>query len=287
MYSLSQLLQKILMGALFVSASLISVYSFGYKPGEGLEKKAAHEVPGEIEGVGVFERLGEQVSLDNVFYDEAGAEVTLGQYYNADKPVIISIVYYECPSLCNYHLNGVNAVLKDLSLRPGKDYDLVAVTMNPKEGPLLTSDKKDAYVHEFGDPIAASGYHFLTGDEANIRKLAAEVGFKYKYQESSGEYAHASAAIITTPEGKISRYLHGIEFDANTFRLALLEGGQGKIGNIVDQILMFCFQFDPSRSKYTLYAWNIMRVGAVFMVILLLIVLVPLWMKEKKSETPA
>ena len=237
--------------------------------------------------MGVYEHLGDNVDLTTTFYDETGAEVHLAKYFNNDKPVVLSIVYYECPSLCNYHLNGVNDVLKNISLKPGKDFELVAVSMNHREGPVLASDKKDAYVHDYGDPSVAAGYHFLTGDEGNIKKLADEVGFKFKYNEGNKQYAHASAAIILTPDGQISRYLHGIEFDANTFRLALLEGGQGKIGNIVDQIVMFCFQFDPARSKYTLYAWNLMRVAAIFMVILLIIVLVPLWLKERNNGSPA
>lgn len=242
-----------------------------------------HETPAELKGVGITERLGAELNLDLPFVSDAGEQVKLGQYFGS-KPVLLTIIYFQCPSLCNYHLNGVTAALKDVNLTPGKDFEIVAVSMNPAEGPELAAEKKAAYIEEYGRPESKDGWHFLTGTEENVKKLADQVGFGFAWNEQQQQYAHASAAYVVTPSGVVSRYLYGIEFKPQTIRFSLLEAGQGKIGNIVDQIVLFCFQFNPAKNKYTLYAWNVMRLGGVAIMLGLTIFLVPAWLRERHRE---
>lgn len=272
--------------------SLISIFALSalvtgaqaYDPNN--RERLAHEVPAEIQGVGIDEKLGVFPTLGTEFLDETGKTVTLGQYFT-NKPVLLSVVYYDCPSMCNFHLNGVLESLKQLDWTAGRDYEVVAVSMNHRETPKLAASKKKTYMNAYGRPEGEAGWHFLTGTEENVQKLTSEVGFRFKWLEGSQEYSHASAAIIMTPGGKISRYLHGIEFEPKTMRLALLEASNGKIGTVLDQVLMFCFQFDPSKNKYTIYAMNIMRIGGGLTLLILAIILLPLWFRKQVPGNPA
>lgn len=260
---------------------MISLHTYAYEPSFN---KASDVKPHELEGVGITPKIGEYVDLSTEFTDESGESVTLGRYFNGSKPVIFSVVYYNCPSLCNFHLNGLTDTMKKLKWTVGDKFELVALTMNHREGYELAAQKKQSYIDEYGRPESENGWHFLTGTEENIKKVADQVGFGFKWLDEQQEYAHASAAIIMTPGGKISRYLNGIEFDKKDLRLALLEASNGKIGNVVDQIVMFCFQFDPTKNKYSLYAFNLMRLGAGLMVLVLAIILIPMWIRERKKK---
>lgn len=261
--------------------TLVSPALWAYDPKDKV--LLAETTPAELQGIGIEEHLGSAIDRNLVFKDEAGKDVTLGEYFRSPIPVILSVVYYDCPSLCNYHLNGLTAALKQIKWTTGQQYQLVAVSMDAKEGPSLAGPKRAAYLKEYGRPNAESGWHFLTGSEENIRKLTGQVGFKFRWDESQKQFAHASAATIVTPDGVISRYLYGIEFDPNTIRLALLEASQGKIGTLVDQLILFCFHFDPAKNKYTLYAYNIMRAGAILIVVALSFILIPAWRRERKK----
>ncbi len=241
-----------------------------------------HELPAEFEGVGVTERLGQQLDLSLEFRDDFGRAVTLGQYFTSGKPVLMAMVYYECPSLCHYHLNGITETLKGLKWTPGQDFEFVAVSMDPREDHEVAGLKKSNYIQEYGRPESHTGWHFLTGQEAQIQRLADQLGFRFKWNEDQKQFAHAAAAYILTPGGQISRYLYGVQPQLQTLRLGLLEASNGKIGSIVDQILLFCFQFNPQKSQYTLYAWNIMRAGAVVMALLLAVFLIPVWLRERR-----
>ncbi|MCB0407518.1 MAG: SCO family protein [Bdellovibrionales bacterium] len=242
----------------------------------------ADKTPVELEGVGVTEHLGSKLDLDIDFVDQNGVPVKLAQYFGS-KPVIFSIVYYDCPSLCNLHLNGLTDALKQLKWTAGNQFDVVALSMNPRETPELAAAKMQSYIDSYGRPESAKGWHFLTGSEENIKKIADQVGFSFKWIEGSQEYSHASAAQVITASGTVSRYLHGIQFDPQTVRLALLEASEGKIGNIVDQFVLYCFQFDPTKKKYTLYAYRIMQAGGVLIVLVLAILLIPYWIRERKQ----
>lgn len=266
-----------LMGTALCLSPLVSAYD------PSRSDVVGHEAPAELSGVGITERLGAELDPSIPFVSDTGESVVIGDYFKRGRPVLLTIIYYECPSLCNYHLNGVVAALKDVNLTPGKDFEIVAVSMNHRETPELAAEKKTSYIEEYGRSESAPGWHFLTGTEENIRKLADQVGFGFKWSEKQQQYAHAAAAYVVTPDGVVSRYLYGIEFKPQTLRLALLEAGQGKIGNIVDQIVLFCFQFNPAKNKYTLYAWNIMRLGAIFAMIGLAIFLVPAWLRERQG----
>jgi protein SCO1/2 len=242
----------------------------------------AHETPKELEDVGITEKLGDQLDPTLTFVSDKGESVRLGQYFDGKRPVLLTMVYYTCPSLCNYHLNGLLEVFKKMEWVAGKEFQVVAISMNHREGPDVAAKKKANYLSEYGHPEMDEGWHFLTGTEENVKKVADQLGFGFRWNESTQQYAHAAAAFISTPGGQLSRYLYGIEFPPQTLKLALLEASNGKIGSVVDQLILFCFQFDPGKNKYTIYAYNLMRMGAALVVIVLGIILIPMWVREKK-----
>ena len=243
----------------------------------------ANEVPKALEGIDIEEHLGEKVDLSLRFRDETGALVPLSKYVNGSKPVILDLAYYSCPSLCNFHLNGMTEVFKKMPWTTGDEFDMVIVSIDAREKPELALSKKASYISSYGRPEGAAGWHFLTGDEAQIQALAKQVGFKYRWDEKEQQFAHASAAEVLTPDGRISRYLYGIVFDPKTVRLSLVEAGQGKIGGIVDRLILWCFHYDPVSSKYSLYATNIMRGGGVVAVFLMAAFFLPFWMGHRSK----
>ena len=243
-----------------------------------------HEVPADLADVGVKEKLGAKLDGQRLFVNSKGEEVRFGQFFDSKKPVFFTIIYYNCPSLCNYHLNGVVDAMRKINLKPGRDFELVAVSMDHRETPEVAEAKRLAYVESYGDLSTDAGWHFLLGTEENVRAIADEVGFGFAWNERQQQYAHAAAAYIVSPDRVVTRYLYGIEFNPQTLRLALLEGGEGKIGNLVDQILLFCFQFNPAKNKYTLYAWNVMRAGAIMMLFVIMALLLPAWMRERRKH---
>jgi protein SCO1/2 len=241
-----------------------------------------HELPKELQSVGVDEHLGASLDLDMQFTDENGQQVPLRSFFHSPKPVLMAMVYYTCPSLCNYHLNGLTEAMKKLKWSTGQDFELVAVSMNHTETPDVAGKKKHNYLELYNRHTGDAGWHFLVGSKDNVAKLASQLGFRFYWMEDKKQFAHASVAYVVTPEGKLSRYLHGIEVDPNTLKLSLLEASNGKIGNLIEHALMFCFQYDPAKSKYTIYAWNIMRIGGFLTVLLLGILLIPVWWREKE-----
>ncbi|MEK7355478.1 MAG: SCO family protein [Bdellovibrionota bacterium] len=248
--------------------------------GEGL----ANVTPPQLEGIGIDEHLGETIDLDLVFKNENGESVTLRSFMKEGKPVLLSMAYYACPSLCNYHLNGLLDAFKDIPQPLGKEFHSVVVSIEPKETPELARTKKATYMKSYGRPEGEKGWHFLTGDAASIAKLAKQVGFNYRWDEEQNQYAHASAATVLTPSGKISRYLYGILFDPKTVRLSMVEASEGKVGSIVDRMILYCFHFDSKASKYSLAAFNVMRAGAIAILVILGIFLAPFWFRSRKGE---
>ena len=205
--------------------------------------------PELLKDVGVDQKLNESISLGLQFKDEKGKPVELRQYFGG-KPVILSLVYYNCPMLCTQVLNGLERSLKELSLDLGKDYTVVTVSIDPAERPVLASAKQQLYTGMYGRPGAAQGWHFLTGAEPQIQQLASAVGFRYAYDPESKQFAHASVIMLLTPEGKISRYFYGITYPSRDLRLGLDDASEGKIGSPVDAILLFCYHYDPATGKY-------------------------------------
>lgn len=252
------------------------------------EGGAQNELPQNIEGVGIDEKLDTALPGDLVFKNDKGLDVRIADFYNNKKPLILSLVYYSCPSLCNLHLKGVFEVFQELGLQPGKDFEFLAVSIDPREDADLSAAKKDTYISEFikeNREQNEKGIHFLTGSEENVKALASTVGFKYKWDDQANEWAHASAAILVTPQGKISRYLHGVYFDPQTFRLSLIETSEGKIGSIADNFALFCFRYDPKGNKYSFYIMNILRGLAALVLLLLLAYLVPFWWRKGQTRS--
>lgn len=246
-----------------------------------------HELPKEFEGVGVEEHLGQQLDMSLPFFDDNGEKVTLGHFFNTGKPVLLAMVYYTCPSLCNLHLNGLTETLRDLKWTAGQDFDIVAVSMHPEERADVAAPKKENYVKAYGRVQSVNGWHFLTGENSSIQALAKQLGFKFKWVEEQQQFSHTSVAYAVTPGGQISRYLYGIKPDVQTVKLSLLEASKGKIGSFVEQVLLYCFHFDPKKNKYTIYAWNIMRMGAILTLLILSIILIPVWFRGKFNRSTA
>ena len=218
-------------------------------------------LPKDLEGVGITEHPGARLPLDLEFTDENGTSVRLGQYFSGDRPVILTLGYYRCPMLCTLVLNSLVDGLRDLPWTPGREFEIVTVSIDPTETPTLAKLKKQNYLQEYARPGAAGGWHFLTGREENIRKLADTVGFGYRYVQERSQYAHAAAIFVVTPDGRMAKYLYGVVYQPKTVRLALTEAGQGKIGTTVDQLLLYCFHYDAQEGRYVVAASNIMRFG--------------------------
>ena len=222
-------------------------------------------LPGALVGIGIDQRLDQQISLDLAFKDEAGREVPLSSFFQRGKPVILAPVYYRCPMLCTQILSGLAGSLKAVSLNPGKDFEIVAVSFDPKDTPETAQDKKQMYLKRYGRANSANGWHLLTGDQANITALMDSVGYHYKYDPATDQFAHASGIMVITPEGRLSRYFYGVEYAPTDVRLGLVEASRNKIGNAVDQILLFCYHYDPQTGKYGAVVMNMIRfAGASF-----------------------
>ena len=218
--------------------------------------------PGLLSKIGIDQRLNEHVPLDLAFVDESGRDVKLRDYF-VRRPVLLAMVYYECPMLCTQVLNGVTGALKVLNFEVGREFDVVAVSINPKEGPGLAAAKKKAYVERYGRPHTADGWHFLTGREENIRALANAVGFRYAYDEEIQQYAHGAGIELLTPRGVIARYFYGIEFAPRDIRLGIIEASEERIGSPIDSVLLLCYHYDPATGKYGATAMTMVRIGAV------------------------
>ena len=214
-----------------------------------------------MRSVGIDQKMGAQVPLDLPFSDESGHPVTLRQYFG--KPVILALVYYQCPSLCNMVLNGVLRSVKNLTLTAGEDYQIVAVSFDPRETPEMAAAKKQTYLKDYNRPASEAGWHFLTGTEASSRGLADAVGFHYAYDGNTNQYAHGSAIMVLTPEGRVARYFYGIDYPEKDVKLGLIEASDNRIGSAVDQVLLYCYHYDPSNGKYGLVIMNVLRLGGL------------------------
>ncbi len=216
-------------------------------------------LPAMVRGVGIEQNLNEQLPLDLRFKDETGQTVRLGQYFR-EKPVVLALVYYECPMLCDMVLNGLTHSMDQISLNLGPDFEVVTVSFNPHETWQLAAAKKANYVEKYQRKGAAQGWHFLTGAEEAIKSLADTAGFHYKYDPVTKQYAHASGILVLTPEGRIARYFYGIEYKPRDFRLGLVEASQHKIGTLADEVMLFCYHYDPTTGKYGSIIHNVTAV---------------------------
>lgn len=240
--------------------------------------------PAILEQIGVDEKLGEQIPMDLLFYTSDGEEVLLGDLIQDGKPVLLNPLYYECPILCGLVLDAVFNVVKELSWSPGNQYTIISFSIDPKETPEMAANAKDQYLTALNREGASDGWHFLTGPEESIRKLTDSIGFRYKYDEQTGEYLHLASIMMISPQGTITRYLYGAVFREFDLRNALFEAAEGTIGSTIDRILFYCFTYDPSSQSYVPVAMNIMKLGGLATVIFLGIFLSVFWRREKGSK---
>lgn len=245
------------------------------------------ETPDELRGIDVDEHLGEYIPLQLQFIDDAGEKVTLDRYFNQDKPVMLILGYYACPMLCNLVMNGVTDALKEIDWVPGNKFQIVSASIDTTETDVLARAKKANYLKDLGLPGAEKGWAFLTDSGNSTRQLAEAVGFKYYYVEERDEYAHPAVLVILTPDGKISRYLYGIQFKDFDLKMAMLEASEGGIGGTIDKIILYCYHYDPEAGSYTIFAGNLMRLGGGFTLAAIVIFLGLLWLRERRKKSLA
>jgi protein SCO1/2 len=224
--------------------------------------------PTSLKNVTIEQRLDSQLPLDAEFKDETGKTVPLGSFFGK-RPVVLALVYYDCPMLCTQILNGMVRAAKVLTFTPGKEYDVVAISFDARETPQLAAEKKAVYVKRYGHPETAAGWHFLTGSINSIKRVTDAVGFRYVWDVHTAQFAHASAIYVLTPQGRLSKYFYGIDYSPKDMRLGLIEASNNKIGNPVDQIMLFCYHFDPHAAKYTPFALGLLRVAGAATVLTL------------------
>jgi protein SCO1/2 len=255
---------------------------YGARPESG---PVATGLPKALKNVGIDQKLNETIPLDAVFRDEQGREVRLGQFFKG-KPVILSLVYYSCPMLCTQVLNGMMGSLRRVSFNIGEQFEVVTVSFDPKETPQLAAAKKVTYVKGYNRAGAEAGWHFLTGDEANIKRLTESVGFRYAWDEQTKQFAHASGIMVLTPDGKIARYFYGIEYAPNDLRLGLVEASQNKIGTPVDALMLYCYHYDPATGKYGAAVMNVVKLAGAVTLVLIVGMLLVLRRRSSQARGP-
>ena len=269
----------------------IAVFTPAVAHAQGMGMPAPPEInpvsrkPAILDKVGIDQKIGQQLPLDAVFRDESGRAVKLGDYFGA-RPVVMALAYYECPMLCTQVLNGMTGALKTLSFDAGNDFDVVVISINPREKPALAAQKKSAYVELYGRPQTAAGWHFLTGTEPSIARVADAIGFRYAYDDQIGQYAHGAAIYVATARGVIARYFLGVEFPPSHLRYALVEASNNKLGTVADQVLLLCFHYDPATGKYGVAILRAVRFGGVLTVAAFLTFLLVSLRRERRLETP-
>ncbi|HMN94847.1 MAG TPA: SCO family protein [Phycisphaerales bacterium] len=257
--------------------------------GEGFGRSSppVDVLPDELVGVDITERLDEPLPLDLPFVDDAGRDVTLRRYFDGRRPVVLQIGYLKCPMLCNLVLNELVRGLKDVDLAAGREFQVVSVSVNPIETHELAAVKKQGYLLEYGRAASSDGWHFLTGPESSSRAVADAVGFGYRYDPDTGEYAHAAAVILCTPDGRVSRYLYGVRYEPSNLKLGLLEASEGKIGSTLDRIILWCHIYDPDAKGYVVFALRLMKLGGLVTLVVMFGGLSWLWVRELQRRGAA
>jgi protein SCO1 len=240
--------------------------------------------PAILNKIGITQNLNARIPPDLMFRDETGKPVRLGDFYGK-KPIVLSLVYFDCPALCTEVLNGELRTMKAIALDLGKDFDAVTVSFEPADTPALAKAKRDVYIGQYGRPGATGHWHFLTGEQQSIEALTNIVGFRYAYDSSIRQYAHAAAILILTPQGRIDRYFYGVQYPARDVRLGLIEASEGKIGSLTDQALLYCYQYDPMTGKYGVVVMNVLRAAGGLTVLLLGIFMAVMFLRERKRSS--
>jgi protein SCO1/2 len=269
-------------GRIILRALAIVLFLSPFTIGFRASAQPAGVRPPVLKDVGIDQLLNNQVPLDLEFRDESGRTVKLAEYFK-DKPVVLSLVYYGCPRLCTQVLTGLLGALKGLPMTPGKEFVNVTVSFDPRETPQLAAAKKAEYLGRYNRPGAEDGWHFLTGDEASIQALTKAVGFRYIWDPVTKQYAHAGGIMILTPQGKVSRYFYGIEYAPRDLRFGVIDASAGKVGSLADQIILYCYMYNPERGTYALVVMRLLRVFAGMTLVTLLALFLYLRRKEKQK----
>jgi protein SCO1/2 len=276
----------IAVAAMLAAPATAAAQAGAARPGYGTAPSTGEptaEKPPITRRIGIDQKLNQQVPLDLAFTDESGREVRLGDYFGR-RPVVLALVYYECPMLCTQVLNGVTTALGVLNFTVGQEFDVVAVSINPSETPQLAAQKKAAYVQRYGRPGSESGWHFLTGRQESIERLAQAVGFRYEYDEATRQYVHAAGVEVLTPKGVISKYFYGIEYSSRDLKFGLMEASEERIGSAIDSVLLLCYHYDPTTGKYGATAITAIRIGGVATVVAFLSFLFVSLRRERASR---
>ncbi len=242
----------------------------------GLQAASTRYLPPNLKGIGIDQKLNAQIPLDTVFRDENGASVPLRTFFRG-KPVILAPVYYRCPMLCSQILSGVVAGLRPLSLKPGRDFEVVAVSFDPADTTAEAALKRKYYAHSYSSRAGTNGWHFLVGSQAAITAVMQSIGFHYRWDPVNKMFVHASGVMVITPEGRVARYLYGVEYQPKDFELSLVEASHNRIGSAVDRILLFCYHYDPKTGKYGAVVLNSLKAGAILILVLMGIAMFFLW----------
>jgi len=269
--------------AALVIAIMPANAQYMHEPKQALTQNAPIPI---LQEVGIDQRIGQQIPLDLVFRDETGRSVPLRRYFG-QRPVLLTLVYYQCPMLCSQVLNGVVGGLLPQKLSVGRDFEIVTVSFDPRDTPAGATEQRDMYLKRYGRAGAEKGWHFLTGDTPAIEALTKAVGFRYAWDPKIQQYAHASGIMVATPDGRLSHYLYGIEYTPRDLRLALVESSQGKLGNVVDKITLYCYHYDPATGKYGAVVSNMLRLGGALTLLLLGGLLAAAWRRDLRTKTAA
>lgn len=248
-----------------VLAQMTGAPSPGYRRDVGTP---ASTIPAPLREIGFDQKIDETLPLDVELRDEQGRQVRLGEYFGR-RPVVLAFVYYDCPMLCTQVLSSMTSTFGVLALDPGKDFEIVVVSFDPRETPALAAEKKALYLDRFGRPGTEHGWHFLTGDEASVKRLTGAAGFRYAWDQQTGQFAHPAGVIVTTPDGRLARYLFGLEYGPRDLRFALVEASEGRVGTAVDSLLLYCYHYDPMTGRYGLVVMRALRVAGAATVLLL------------------
>lgn len=244
------------------------------------------DMPGPLKEVGFNQKIGDALPLDAKFVDEAGKEVTLGDYFG-ERPVILAFVYYDCPMLCSLVMNGLAKSVGVLEFNAGDAFDVVAVSVDPTDTPAKASKTKLETIQRYGRPETAEGWHFLSGQESEIQKVAQAAGFEYTFIPETGDYAHAAGILLATVDGTISQYYYGIEYSPKDLRLAMVEASENRLGSVVDQILLYCYRYNPSLGKYTAVITRVLRLAGLVFLLCLATFLWINWRRDRAHDRKA
>lgn len=270
----------VLVAALLLMAARPLSAQYMHEPKEALASNTPIPI---LQEVGIDQRIAQQLPLGLPFRDETGKTVRLGRYFG-ERPVLLTLVYYQCPMLCSQVLNGVVGGLLPLKLNVGRDFDIVTVSFDPRDTPVVATEKRDTYLRRYGRTGAGKGWHFLTGDPPAIEALTKAAGFRYAWDPKIQQYAHASGVMVATPDGRLSHYFYGIEYAPKDLRLALVESSQGKLGNLVDQVTLYCYHYDPATGKYGAVVMNMLRLGGALTLLILGGYLAVAWQRDLRLK---